>query len=55
LAKEIRFQIWNSGGIGEHPTLRRVHRRFRQGLERKGCRVCSETECPVSARERAGV
>ena len=33
VSKEMRFQIRNMGGLGEHSTLRRVHRRFRQGLE----------------------
>jgi len=40
VAKEIRFQIRNTGGLGEHSTLRRVHRKFRQGLEKRR-QVCS--------------
>jgi len=35
VAKEIRFQAGNTGDLGEHPTLRRVHRRFRKGLEKR--------------------
>jgi len=36
VAKEIRFQIRNTvGGLGEHSTLRRVHKRFRQGLQKR--------------------
>jgi hypothetical protein len=33
VAKEIEFQIGNT--ISEHPTLRRVHKRFRQELEKR--------------------
>lgn len=48
MAKEIRFQIGQITGIGEHSTLRRVHRRFRQGF-RKG-RQMSEGS-PMCGRE----
>jgi len=42
LEGEIRFQIGNMGGLGEHSTLRRVYRRFRQGLEKR-CQVFEES------------
>lgn len=35
LAKEMKFQIRNMGGLGEHPTLRRVLKRFQQGLDKR--------------------
>ena len=35
LTKEMKFQIRNMGGLGEHPTLRRVLKRFQQGLEKR--------------------
>lgn len=36
LKKEIEFHIENTLGIlSEHPTRRRVYRRFRQGLEKR--------------------
>jgi len=36
LKKEIEFHLGNTiGGLSEHPTLRRIHRRFLQGLEKR--------------------
>ena len=34
VAREISFQIRNTGDIEEHPTLRKVQRRLRQGQEK---------------------
>lgn len=35
MEKEISFQIRNMGGLSEHPTLRKVHKRFRRGLKKR--------------------
>jgi hypothetical protein len=52
LENKIKFQIRNMGGLSEHPILRRVVRRFQQGLEKK----CKDNDgFPVSMRKRGKI
>jgi len=54
VAKEIRFQIRNTGGLGEHSTLRRVHRRFQRGLEKRGKVCCGKNGGKIRCFTRSG-